>query len=115
MPGVGGDREQRLGRRAEQQVVDDRLVLIGNRRDLDGRREDYVEIADRQQSGLARGQPILRRRALTLWAIACPCEGRGRLRHELSAIRLWPQSSQRSTCPPRAAERHCSIADITWS
>ena len=28
MPGVGGDREQRLGRRAEQQVVDDRLVLL---------------------------------------------------------------------------------------
>ena len=22
----------------------------------------------------------------------------------------WPQSSQRSTCPPSAAERHCSIA-----
>jgi hypothetical protein len=30
-------------------------------------------------------------------------------------MRLWPQSSQRSTCPPSAAERHCSIADITWS
>src|SRR5215831_16797994 len=30
-------------------------------------------------------------------------------------MRLWPQSSQRSTCPPSAAERHCSIADMTWS
>jgi hypothetical protein len=30
-------------------------------------------------------------------------------------MRLWPQSWQRSTCPPSAAERHCSIADITWS
>src|SRR5262245_54043308 len=28
-------------------------------------------------------------------------------------MRLWPQSAQRSTWPPRAAERHCSIADIT--
>jgi hypothetical protein len=28
--GIGGDREQRLGRRAEQQVVDDRLVLVGD-------------------------------------------------------------------------------------
>jgi hypothetical protein len=70
MPGVGGDREQRLGRRAEQQVVDDRLVLIGDWRDLGGQREDYVEITDRQQIGLARRQPILRRRALTLWAMA---------------------------------------------
>ena len=26
--GVDGDRQQRLGRRAEQQVVDDRLVLL---------------------------------------------------------------------------------------
>jgi len=31
MPGIGGDREQRLGCRAEQQVVDDRLVLVGDR------------------------------------------------------------------------------------
>src|SRR5215831_16420246 len=30
-------------------------------------------------------------------------------------MRLWPQSSQRSTCPPSAAERHCPIADMTWS
>jgi hypothetical protein len=74
-----------------------------------------VEIADRQQIGLAGRKPILRRRALTLWAIACPCEGRGRLRHELYAMRLWPQSSQRSTWPPSAAERHCSIAEMTWS
>ena len=80
MPGVvglqptgltrGGDREQRLVRRAEQQVVDDRLVLIGDWRDLGGQREDDVEITDRQQIGLARCQPILRRRALTLWAMA---------------------------------------------
>jgi hypothetical protein len=70
MPGVGGDREQRFGRRAEQQIVDDRLVLIGDWSDLGGQREDHVKIADRQQIGLARCQPILRRRALTLWAMA---------------------------------------------
>jgi hypothetical protein len=70
MPGVGGDGEQRFGRRAEQQVVDDRLVLIGDWSDLGGQCEDHVEIADRQQIGLARRQPILRRRALTLWAMA---------------------------------------------
>ena len=68
--GIGGDREQRLGRRAEQQVVDDRLVLIGDRGDLGRQREDDVEIADRQQIGLAGGEPIRRRRALTLWAMA---------------------------------------------
>src|SRR5215471_3522893 len=33
-------------------------------------REDHVKIVDRQQIGLARRQPIRRRRALTFWAMA---------------------------------------------
>ena len=68
--GIGGDREQGFGRRAEQQVVEHRLVLVGDWRDLGGQREDHVEIADRQQIGFAGRKPILRRRALTLWAMA---------------------------------------------
>jgi len=68
--GIGGDREQRFRRRAEQQVVDDNLVLVGDRSDLGRQREDHVEIADRQQIGLAGGKPILCRRTLTLWAMA---------------------------------------------
>jgi hypothetical protein len=67
---IGGDREQRLGGRAEQQVVDDGLVLISNRGDLGRQCEDHVKIADRQQIGLAAREPILRRRALALWAVA---------------------------------------------
>jgi hypothetical protein len=77
MPGIGGDREQRLGCRAEQRVVDDRFVLVGDRSDLGRQRENDVEIADRQQIGLAGREPILRRRALTLWAMAiATCNGR---------------------------------------
>ena len=38
--GIGGDGEQRFRRLAEQQVVDDSLVLIGDRRDLGGQCED---------------------------------------------------------------------------
>jgi hypothetical protein len=68
--GVGGDREQRFGRRAEQEVVDHRLVLVGDRGDLSGQGEDDVEIADRQQIGLARREPIRRCRALTFWTMA---------------------------------------------
>jgi hypothetical protein len=81
--GIGSDRDQRLGRGAEQQVVDHCLVLVGDRSDLGRQRENHVEIADRQQIGLARRKPIRRRRALTFWTIACPCESRGRLRQEL--------------------------------
>ncbi len=52
--GIGGDRQQRLGGRAEQEVVDDGLVLVGDRGDLGRQRKDDMEIADRQQIGLAR-------------------------------------------------------------
>ena len=69
MLGIGGDREQRLGGGPEQQVVDHRLVLIGDVGDLGRQREDDVEVADRQQIGLARGEPVPRRRALALGAV----------------------------------------------
>src|SRR3954447_26159795 len=68
--GVGGDGEQRLGRGAEQEVVDNRLVLVGDRSDLGRQGEDQVEIADRQQIGLAGGEPVPRRRALALGTMA---------------------------------------------
>jgi len=68
--GIGGDHKQRLGGPAEQEVVDDGLVLVGDRGDLGRQREDDMEIADRQQIGLARREPILRRRPLTLGAVA---------------------------------------------
>ena len=68
--GIGGDRQQRLGRGAEQEVVDDRLVLVCDRGDLGGQREDHVEIADRQQIGLARRKPVCCRRTLALGAMA---------------------------------------------
>ena len=70
MPGIGSDGEQRLGRSAEQQVVDHCLVLVGDWSDLGWQREDQMEIADRQQIGFAGGEPVLRRRALALGAMA---------------------------------------------
>ena len=40
VPGITGDSEQRLGGGAEQQVVDDRLVLVCERGDLGRQSED---------------------------------------------------------------------------
>jgi len=37
------------------------------------------------------------------------------IRHELYETWSVPQPSQRKTCPPSAALRHCSMADITLS
>jgi hypothetical protein len=68
--GIGRDGEQRLGRRLEQRVVDHRHVLVGDRGDLGRQGEDQVEVADRQQIGLAGGEPVLRRRALALGTMA---------------------------------------------
>ena len=58
MARVGGDRQHRLRRRSEQQVVDRGLVVEGDVGDLGGEREDHVEVADRQQVGLACGEPL---------------------------------------------------------
>src|SRR3954471_14419739 len=69
MPGIGGDGEQRLGGCAEQQIVADPLVLVGDRGDLSRQREDQVEVAHRQQIGFAGGKPVPCRRALTFRAI----------------------------------------------
>ena len=66
---IGRDRQHRLRRRPEQQVVDERLVLEGDVGDLGRQREDDVEVADRQQVGLALGQPGARGRALALGTV----------------------------------------------
>jgi len=66
---VGCDRQHRLGRRAEQQVVDRRLVLEGDIGDLGRQGEDDMEVSNRQQVGLARREPGARGGALALWAV----------------------------------------------
>ena len=66
---IGGDREHRLGGGAEQQIVDHRLVLPGDVGDLGRQREHDVEVADRQQIGFARGEPVPCRRALAFGAV----------------------------------------------
>ena len=66
---IGSDRQHRLRRCLEQQVVDERLVLERDVRDLGRQREHDVEVADRQQVGLALGKPCPRRRALALGTV----------------------------------------------
>jgi len=67
---VGGDGQHRIGRRLEQQIIDQRLVVIGNGGDLGREGEHDVEIADREQVGLARSQPVARRSALAFGAMS---------------------------------------------
>ena len=66
---ISRDRQHRLRRRAEQQVVDQRLVGKGDGGDLGGQREYDVEESDRQEVGLARGEPGARRGTLAPGAV----------------------------------------------
>jgi len=66
MPGIGGDGLQCLGDGFEQYAIDQRLVLIRDRRDLRRHREHDVEIWHRQQIGLTGDEPLLARGTLAL-------------------------------------------------
>ena len=68
--GVGGDGDQGLGGGPEQEVVDGGLVLERDRADRRRQGEDDVIIGDRQKLRLAVGEPLPRRRALALRAMA---------------------------------------------
>jgi hypothetical protein len=63
---IGRDRQHRLGGRPEQQIVDHRLVLIGDIADRCRQGEHDVEVRHRQKLRCPRRHPFARRRALAL-------------------------------------------------
>src|SRR3546814_1557720 len=67
MLGISGDREHRIGRGLEQQIIDQRFVMIGDGGDLGRHREHDVEVADREKVGLAGLEPGARGGALASW------------------------------------------------
>ena len=69
MLAIRRDRQHRLRRRLEQQVVDERLVVEGDVGDLGRQREHDMKVADRQEVGLALGKPCPRGSALALRAV----------------------------------------------
>ena len=88
MFGIGGDGGQGLGRRLEQQIVDDGLVLESDRRDRGRHGEDDVEIGSRQQFGFSFCQPLSGGGGLTLgtMAVAAGVIGDARMRAVLAAL-----------------------------
>ena len=70
MARVGRDDAQRLGGGAEQDGVDRRLVLEGDRADRGRQGEDHVEVGDRQQLGAPCRDPGRPRVALALGTVA---------------------------------------------
>src|SRR3954452_182416 len=66
---LGSDGVQRLGGRLEQDLVDRRLVLEGDRGDLGRQREHHVEVGNRKKLILPRGEPVPAGLPLALWAV----------------------------------------------
>ena len=69
MLGIGRNRDQGLGSDFQQQVIDDRLILIGDVGDWSRQAEHDMEIGHRQEFGLAVGQPLLGSGGLALGAV----------------------------------------------
>ena len=67
--GIGRDCQHGLGRGSEQQIVDHRFVLVGDIGDCRRQCEDHMEVGHGQELGLAFGEPLLCRSALTFWAV----------------------------------------------
>ena len=97
MLGVGGDRDQRLGRGLEQEIIDHRLVLVGDVGNGRRQREHHVEVGHRQQLGFALSQPLLRGGALALRAVpvAAAVVGDGRVGTVFAACDM-PAESRRA-------------------
>ena len=67
--GIGSDGADRLGRGLEEDIVDDRLVLQGDRCERGRHGEDEMEIRDWQKFGAAIGQPLGAREPLALGTV----------------------------------------------
>ncbi len=67
---LGGNGDERLGCRLEQDVVDHGLVLAGDVADRGRQCEDHVIVGHRQQLGFPVGQPLLGGDGLALRAVA---------------------------------------------
>ncbi len=99
MARISGDVAQRLRRSAEQDGIDNALVLERDLRDLRRQGEDHVVVGHRQQLSLARLQPLRARQALALRTVPVAA---GNVQCTLAA--LWANSvmgSQRRLSPVR--------------
>lgn len=70
MFGVGGNLQQRRSAGAEQEIVDDFLVLQSQPRELVRQGENDMDVADRQQFFAALGEPFVARIGLALRTMA---------------------------------------------
>ena len=106
MAGIARHFEQRFGTGAEQEIVDDLLVLQGQRGEPPRKGEDDMDVGGGQEFAAARSQPTVASGGLTLGTVSIPA-GIERDGHDTRS------GTHRSRCPPRAAVRQRSMAANT--
>ena len=75
--GIGGDFDEGLGDRSEQQVVEFDFVLPDESGQFMRQTEHHMEVAGRQEFPLSGGDPTLARLSLTLGTMAIPARVKG--------------------------------------
>jgi hypothetical protein len=70
MAGIAGDFEQGLGAGPEQEIVDDLLVLQGQRGETTRKGEDDMNVGGGQEFPAARSQPTIASEGLTLGTVS---------------------------------------------
>ena len=112
---VGGDHQQGLRRRLEQEIVDHGLVLIRDGADARRQREHDVEVGHLQQLGLARLHPLAGLAALALrtMAIAAAVVGNGGVAaRRVRAARNMPAKGRRAAALDRAHHLHLRMGEM---
>ena len=97
---IGGDLEQRGRARAEEQIVDDLLVLQREPRELVRQREDHMVVADGQKLLLPFGEPLVARmgQALRTVPIATRVVRDGAMGTARAAIEMATQRGRAAAC-----------------
>ena len=72
MAGIARDFEQRFGTGPEQEIVDDLLVLQGQRGEPPRKGEDDMDVGGGQKFAAARPQPTVASEGLTLGTVSIP-------------------------------------------
>jgi hypothetical protein len=100
MFGIGGNLQQSFCTGAEQEVIEDLLVLQGELGELVREGEDNMDIGDRQEFVLASGDPTIAGSALALWAmpIAATVIGDGAIAAARALVAVPAQSRRATAC-----------------
>jgi hypothetical protein len=106
---VASDFEKGLGTGAEQQVVDDFLILQDQWRELRRKCEDHVDVARREKFSLTCGDPAFPGRSLTLRAVSIAAAVVGDGGTMPAAGALIEMTAECSGTTPRNGQQHFDV------